>query len=42
MRIPFSPFLTLRPSWFHAYSPATRVAVGRCLAISKTFPKEYE
>jgi hypothetical protein len=35
MRMPFSPFLTLRPSWFHAYSPATRVASGLCRAISK-------
>jgi hypothetical protein len=41
MRMPFSPFFTLRPSWFHAYSPATFVAVGRCLAISKTLPKDY-
>ena len=30
MRMPFSPFLTLRPSWFHAYRPATRVASGFC------------
>ncbi len=26
--MPFSPFFTLRPSWFHAYMPATRVASG--------------
>jgi transposase len=25
MRIPFSPLMTLRPNWFHAYIPATRV-----------------
>jgi glycerol uptake facilitator-like aquaporin len=40
MRMPRSPFLTFRPSWFHAYIPATRVASGLCLAISKMFPNE--
>jgi hypothetical protein len=39
MRMPFSPLVTLRPSWFHAYIPATRVALGFCRAISKMFPK---
>ena len=39
MEYSFSPFLTLRPSWFHAYIPATRVASGFCRAISKMFPK---
>ena len=39
MRIPFSPFLTRRPNWFHAYIPASLVAEGRCLAISRMLPK---
>jgi hypothetical protein len=33
------PFFTRRPSWFYAYIPATLMANGDCLAISKTFPK---
>ena len=39
MRMPFCPFFTLRPSWFHAYIPATLDAVGICRAISRMFPK---
>jgi hypothetical protein len=39
MRMPCSPFLTFRPSWFHAYRPATRVASGFCRAISKNVAK---
>jgi hypothetical protein len=38
--VPFSPLLTWRPSWFHAYIPATLVAKGRCLAISRMLPRE--
>ena len=38
--MPFDPFFTLRPSWFHAYSPATLDAEGICLAISRMFPNE--
>jgi integrase len=37
--MPFCPLMTLRPSWFHAYIPATRVASGFCRAISRMFPK---
>ena len=33
VELPFCPFMTLRPSWFHAYSPATLVAFGFCHAI---------
>ena len=29
-KVPFSPLMTLRPNWFHAYIPATRVALGFC------------
>jgi len=39
LTVPCSPFLTLRPSWFHAYRPATRVASGFCRAISRMLPK---
>ena len=28
MRMPFSPFFTLRPSWFHAYNPGNAGCVG--------------
>jgi hypothetical protein len=31
--MPFSPFLTKRPSDFHRLNPATTVASGRCRKI---------
>src|SRR6185312_11206328 len=37
--MPFSPRLTKRPSVFHILSPATLLAVGFCLAISRILPK---
>ena len=37
--IPFSPRLTLRPNSFHERMPATFVAVGRWLAITKNVLK---
>jgi len=40
-QVPFSPRFTNRPNSFHAWNPATRVAVGRCLAMLRMFPKEY-
>jgi hypothetical protein len=40
--MPFCPAFTERPRFFHVQNPATLVAEGICLAISKTFPKEYE
>ncbi len=39
MRMPFSPRLTLRPNWFHAYMPATCEASRFCAAISRMLPK---
>jgi hypothetical protein len=39
--MPFSPFFTRRPSWFHVYIPATLVAVGFCRAMARMFPKLY-
>ena len=38
--MPFSPFFTNRPNSFHVENPATRVAVGRCRAMARMFPKE--
>jgi hypothetical protein len=35
MRISFSPCFTLRPGRFHAYTQATRVALGFCRAVSR-------
>jgi hypothetical protein len=33
-RVPFWNLMTLRPSWFHAYIPAMRVASGFCEALT--------
>ena len=33
--MPFAPFFTLRPSDFHVWKPATRVASGRCTMMRK-------
>jgi hypothetical protein len=38
-RVALLPLMTVRPNWFHAYIPATRVASGFCRAISRMFPK---
>ena len=39
--MPFSPFRTCRPSLRHVWKPATRVAVGRCDAMSRALLQLY-
>jgi hypothetical protein len=39
--MPFSPRLTNRPISLHVPNPPTRVAVGRCRAMARIFPKDY-
>jgi hypothetical protein len=38
--MPFSPFLTKRFICFQVVNPATWVASGFCMAMSRTFPNE--